>query len=195
MQSILLILASCLVFSFFHSLLANRQLKQYFYDRGLTAQHYRLLYVLIAVISTALWLAYIKTLPDQSLYALQGIYRWLCYLIQGFALYAFYLSLRPIDSLAFLGLRPFKNNTEAFIEKGLYRYIRHPMYSSLIVLMFALPTQTMNSLALYTLISCYFIIGSRFEEQRMIKDHPEYADYRNRVPPFIPLLLPKLERE
>lgn len=187
MSSVIIIFVSGLLFSAIHSLLASQRLKDFIDTKGLTPQQYRLIYVIIAIVLTIVWLAAIHRLPDQPLYILTGYGQWLCYGLQLIGIVTFWLSLQPIDTRAFLGLRQFKDNKEAFIEEGIYRYIRHPMYSGLMLLMFAMPTQTYNSLALYSLISLYFLIGSRLEERRMITTHPEYNDYCNRVPAFIPM--------
>jgi len=60
------------------------------------------------------------------------------------------------------------------------------MYSSIIVFMYTMPTQTVNSITLHFIITIYFIIGSKLEERRMISEHNNYTDYCQRVPAFIP---------
>jgi len=186
MFSILCILISTLVFAMIHSVLAMQRIKNLSTARGLPSQHYRLSYVTVATMMTVAWLYFIKQLPDQPLYSFSMPA--LGYAIQAGAIVLFWLSLKPIDIRAFLGLKPFSDGREAFIEQGIYRHLRHPMYSSVIIMMFAMPAQTRNSLTLYSLITMYFIIGSRLEERRMLAMHPEYAGYRLRVPAFIPRL-------
>lgn len=194
--TVIAIVISGLLFGLSHSLLASQRLKNIAYDYGLSPQHYRLGYVVIATAFTVAWLGYVHRLPDQFAYAIDGIGMWACYSVQLVALLLFVLSLLPINGAAFLGLRPFSDdslgaNKEPFIEQGIYRYVRHPMYSSIMLMMFASPVQSYNSLTLYIVISIYFLIGSRLEEQRMIKNHPDYVDYQRRVPAFIPRL-PKM---
>jgi len=190
--SVITIILSALVFAACHSLLACLNIKDIAYRHNISPRRYRLIYVIIAILLSSIWLAYIHQLPDQSLYSIQGTGQWLCYGTQALGILLFYASLQPIDTPAFLGLRNFSTDREPFIEQGIYRYIRHPMYSSIILLMIAMPRQSINSLTLYLLIGIYFIIGSRWEEQRMINEHPEYIDYRNRVPAFIPVRRRKL---
>jgi protein-S-isoprenylcysteine O-methyltransferase Ste14 len=184
--SVVVILLSGLVFAAIHSLLASQWIKKRAYSHRLSQQQYRLGYVVIALALTLVWLSTIHQLPDQALYTVHGPTRWLLYGIQTAALLLFWLSLKPIDVRAFLGFKPFYANKEPFIEQGVYRYLRHPMYSSLMLIMLCMPDQTTNSVTLYTLVALYFIIGSRLEEQRMLIAHPDYADYRARVPAFIP---------
>jgi methanethiol S-methyltransferase len=185
-QTALAIWLSGFAFALVHSALAASGIKQRCYRAGLSPQWYRLLYVIIAVITTALWLWFVRALPNDTLWAVEGPLRWLLHGVQVTGLWVFWLSLRPIDVGAFLGLRPFGGTGEPFIERGIYRYIRHPMYSGIMLVMFAMPAQSVNSLQLFAVITVYFVIGARFEERRMLADHPEYADYRRRVPAFIP---------
>ena len=189
MFSIVCILISTLVFALVHSVLATQRVKNLGSAHGLRSQHYRFAYVIIATMMTIAWLYFIKQLPDQPLYSLDDPA--LCYTIQAGAIALFWLSLKPIDIRAFLGLSPFSNGREEFIDQGIYRHLRHPMYSSVIIMMFAMPIQSRNSLTLYSLVTLYFIIGSRLEERRMLALHPEYVAYRLRVPAFIPRLIPR----
>ncbi len=150
------------------------------------AQGYRLAYTIIALLTTAIWLGFVRQLPDAELYRIDGLPRLLLIALQAvggaFALAA----LLPIDGLAFLGLRPFPNGDEPFAERGIYRYCRHPMYFGIVLILLAMPQQSVNSLNLALVVTLYFAIGSRLEERRMERAHPEYADYRRRVPAFVP---------
>jgi len=184
--SIVLIMLATLIFAVIHSLLAMQSVKQRIYAHDISPQRYRLLYVTVAILLTGVWLAFIYTLPDRALYHLSGNARIAALIFQGIALYILWLSLRPIDVAAFLGLKPFVDDIEPFIERGIYRHIRHPMYSSLILLLAASPEQSWNSLTVLGAVTAYFIIGARFEERRLLASHPAYADYRRRVAAFIP---------
>ena len=184
--SIILIMLATLIFAVIHSLLAMHSIKQRFYAHNISPQRYRLLYVAVAILLTGIWLAFVYTLPDRALYQLKGSAKITSVSLQGIALIILWLSLRPIDVAAFLGLRPFADGIEPFIERGIYRYVRHPMYSGVILLQAASPVQSYNSLTLLAAVAAYFVIGARFEERRLLAGHPAYADYRRRVPAFIP---------
>jgi len=73
-----------------------------------------------------------------------------------------------------------------FAEHGIYRHMRHPMYSGVMLALLASPVHTVNSLNLFAVIATYFIIGSKFEERRMLVTYPQYAEYQQRVAAFIP---------
>jgi len=54
------------------------------------------------------------------------------------------------------------------------------------LILLAMPIQTWNGLHLALVICFYFIVGSRYEEARMLLAHPSYASYQQRIPAFIP---------
>jgi len=175
-----------IIFSVLHSFLSTNVIKKKCYAIGLSARFYRLSYVIIALATTTAWLFYIHQLPDTQLYNIEGFMRWGLYFTQLCGLIIFFLALKPIDVYAFLGLRKFTDNQEPFLEKGIYHQIRHPMYTGIMIIIFAMPSQSVNSIALFTFITVYFLIGSKFEERRMIASHPVYKEYRIRVPAFFP---------
>ncbi|MES0372332.1 MAG: NnrU family protein [Mariprofundaceae bacterium] len=177
---------SGLLFALIHSLFAAESCKRLFYRLGMTPQRYRLLYSIFAVLLTLIWLFYIYQLTDSPLYQVSGWLNWLLVLLQLSGLWIVLVSLKAFDTALFLGMKSMIDDKEPFHEHGIYRYIRHPMYSGFMLALFASPAQSVNSLNLALYIALYFLIGSRFEEQRMIRMHPEYIDYRNRVSAFIP---------
>ncbi|MDT8375673.1 MAG: NnrU family protein, partial [Mariprofundaceae bacterium] len=177
---------SGLLFALIHSVFAAESCKKWFYRLGVTPQHYRLLYSLFALLLTLLWLFYIYQLPDRPLYHVAGWLNILMVAVQISGAWVVVLSLKSFDAALFLGIRPVPGHKEPFHEHGIYRHIRHPMYSGFMLILFASPVQSVNSLNLALSVALYFLIGSRFEERRMLLMHPEYADYRKRVPAFVP---------
>ena len=185
-QSIAWIVLSGLIFAVSHSLLASKKLKLWVYKRGLKEPRYRLIYSMIGVLSTALWLWFVHTLPDAPLYDTEGLLRMGLYLVQGLGLIIALAAFQPIDGLVFLGLRKAKASQDPFIVRGIYRWVRHPMYVGAMLILLGMPTQTFNGLCLSLVICMYFIVGSRYEEGRMLAEHANYANYQNKVGAFIP---------
>ncbi|MGQ0663944.1 MAG: methyltransferase family protein [Pseudomonadota bacterium] len=69
---------------------------------------------------------------------------------------------------------------------GLHRYVRHPLYSGLFLVLWGLAD---SELGLATAIwgSLYLAVGTRFEERKLMRHYGEaYARYRDRVPAFLP---------
>lgn len=177
---------SGILFAMIHSLFASMWCKQQFYRLGMTSQRYRLLYSIFATILTGLWLIYIYQLPDTSLYNIDGWLKWLMIFLQFIGVSVALISLRSFDAKVFLGMAASPESIDPFHEHGLYRYMRHPMYSGVMLALLTSPAQSANSFNFALIICGYFIVGSWFEERRMLSAHPQYADYRNRVAAFIP---------
>ena len=78
------------------------------------------------------------------------------------------------------------------VQSGAYRYVRHPIYSSMLALLLA------TGLLLASLTACLlalavFIIGTEiriYAEERLLAERfgPEFAAYKARVPAYIPFL-------
>lgn len=187
-QSMIWIYLSGLIFAVFHSLTASQSCKHWHYQHGLTELRYRLLYSIIAIITTTAWVYFVHLLADAPLYQFDGTTRIIFMALQGLGLLILLASFQPIDGLAFLGLRQAKTGADPFIVRGIYRWLRHPMYVGAMMMVLAMPEQTWNGLHFSLVICAYFIVGSGFEERRMLVAHPAYADYRRRVGAFIPNL-------
>jgi len=184
----LLIWLSSLAFAVIHSSMAAHRCKRWIYARGMAPHHYRLFYTLLAVLLTAAWFGFVRLLPDAPLYHLQGWPMAALVALQLAGLAIAFASLRAFDARMFLGLAAMPEGSDPFHEQGIYRHIRHPMYSGVMLALWASPVQSMNSVHLFACISLYFIIGSRLEEARMQAVHPAYAGYRRRVGAFIPCI-------
>jgi protein-S-isoprenylcysteine O-methyltransferase Ste14 len=80
-------------------------------------------------------------------------------------------------------------NTHARLRTGgLYRFVRHPIYSGL--LLFAI-AHTVASASYVQLVLCVLLIAlitvkARWEERRLVERFPEYREYSARTPRFVP---------
>ena len=155
----------------------------------MSTQHYRLLYSSVAILSTALWLWFNYQLAgDVPLYVMQGLWFWLLVGLQVLGILIVLAAFRPIDGAVFLGLKEAVESTDPFVVQGVYKYIRHPMYTGFMLFLLAKPEHTMISLHFALAVSVYFIVGSKLEERRMLAEHPDYTDYQQKVGAFIPKL-------
>lgn len=86
---------------------------------------------------------------------------------------------------------PSPTPTSRLIQTGLYKYVRHPIYSGILMTMigYGVFTGSFSRLlvALATLVLFYFKSG--FEETLLLKRYPEYHLYRKNSWRFFPLLV------
>lgn len=73
-----------------------------------------------------------------------------------------------------------------FKTPWLYRFCRHPLYVGLMIGLWAAPTMTVAHLVFALGCTGYIMIGARFEEHDLGNALPEYAQYKKKVPMFIP---------
>lgn len=73
---------------------------------------------------------------------------------------------------------------------GLYRFVRHPIYTGviLIVVALALRSGSFVALAVGVVTLMFFTIKTSWEERRLENRYAGYAEYAARTPRFIPLL-------
>ncbi len=83
------------------------------------------------------------------------------------------LRRRPYTSL------PFKTPV-------LYRYVRHPLYVGWFFAFWSTPTMTVTHLVFAIATAAYILIAIQLEERDLVKEHPEYAQYKKRVPMLVP---------
>jgi methanethiol S-methyltransferase len=74
---------------------------------------------------------------------------------------------------------------------GFYRHVRHPLYVGWLLIFWSTPTMTMAHLVFALGLTTYILIAIRYEERDLVDLHgPAYAEYRRRVPMFVPRLKP-----
>ncbi|HEX5372899.1 MAG TPA: hypothetical protein VFW84_09210 [Aquabacterium sp.] len=174
----LLFLAMCwLLFGASHSLLAGHTLERLFGQRS------RLAFNLIALVSVALPISIWLYLPAQPLWSEPPAWRWVHHGVSLLAGLGFVHTLRYYSLPGFLGLRA---ETWPLTFSPWHRWVRHPWYFLMLVAIWAQP-MTDTWLVSALCITAYLIIGSRIEEQRILRYHPgAYAAYRRLVPGLLP---------
>lgn len=192
MRGPLLTLLLVAAYGALHSLLASRRAKDLARrafgpaaDRG-----YRLVYNIVATVTLLPVLAVPALDPGPVLYRIPWPWRGLTLAGQGLALLLLLLALRQTDTAAFLGLRQLADPEpppSRLVVGGLYRWVRHPLYSAAMLFLWLTPVMTASLLALNLGLTVYFYIGSLFEERKLLAEFgPAYAEYRRQVPRFLP---------
>jgi protein-S-isoprenylcysteine O-methyltransferase Ste14 len=73
-----------------------------------------------------------------------------------------------------------------FVTPFLYRMVRHPLYVGWLFTFWSTPTMTVTHLLFAAVASAYILVAIQFEERDLMRAHPEYAEYRRRVPMLVP---------
>jgi protein-S-isoprenylcysteine O-methyltransferase Ste14 len=100
------------------------------------------------------------------------------------------VGLLQSDPWHFLGLRQLVRpevGVSRLIVTGLYRRVRHPLYTAGLAFIWLTPWMSTSLLALNLGLSGYIYIGSIFEERRLVAEFGEaYLAYARQTPRLIP---------
>jgi len=194
-----------LLFSFFsasHTYLASNNFKRKLVQRyGSSIAFYRILYNLFALVTFYLFYI-ISPHPDLTIYDLPYPYDFIILGVQFISLAGIFLTIRYFSLKEFIGLNQiikyYKNeyNTDELDEKltlrieGPYKYMRHPLYFFSIIFLTFRPTMDFFYLILLICLIAYFVVGSYYEEKKMVERFGEvYVKYRDKVPRIFPFKL------
>jgi protein-S-isoprenylcysteine O-methyltransferase Ste14 len=85
---------------------------------------------------------------------------------------------------------PYPKHDGVFVDRGIYRVVRHPIYGGLMLLAFGWSLRRGGGLALaYTILLVVLLtLKSRAEERWLLGRYPGYAAYRLRTHRFVPFV-------
>jgi protein-S-isoprenylcysteine O-methyltransferase Ste14 len=123
-----------------------------------------------------------------------GIIRWLLHAVFFLSLGIFYWGIQSLDGFDGLGVGPIFNELRGthprpkpFMVSGVYRWVRHPLYFSCLLLIWSCPDITADRLLFNILWTVWIVLGTVFEERDLVASFGEaYRDYQRNVPMLIP---------
>jgi protein-S-isoprenylcysteine O-methyltransferase Ste14 len=194
LSSVVILTAFLILWSAVHSLLASLPAKAWARRRlgsETVDRWYRLFYVVVSGLTLLPLPVLLRILPDRTLYIVPSPWSWLMVGGQLVGVAGLTGAVLQTGALRFVGLtQPFAPDPadEGPLQvRGLYCYVRHPIYAFSLLVLWLTPLMSVNLLAVYLLTSLYFYLGSLHEEYRLLEQFGEaYRHYQQRVPQLIP---------
>jgi protein-S-isoprenylcysteine O-methyltransferase Ste14 len=191
--SMLIIFLAVAVYGLIHSLMASLPVKAWAQRQfGLAAdRYYRIVFNWVGLLAFLPVMALAAALPGKTLYRLHLPWILLTLGLQFCAVLVVAVGVMQIGAASFLGLRqlitPPDTAAPHLVTTGLYRFVRHPLYSAGLLFIWASPVMTTSLLAMYIGVTIYFVVGSLHEEYRMRREFGDaYREYCRRTPMLIP---------
>ena len=190
-MSIIYILLSLLLWGLVHSVLASHAFKATLtrtlgqgFMRG-----YRFFYNVFSLLTFLPVLYLVSVLHDAPLYSVPAPISYGMMLGQGLAALMLVVGVLQTDTLSFVGLRQFfeEEKPSQLVTRGLYRLVRHPLYTAGLLFLWLSPQVTVNSFTMYVGATVYILVGAYFEERKLLREFgTAYAEYKAKTPMLIP---------
>jgi protein-S-isoprenylcysteine O-methyltransferase Ste14 len=182
----------CVVFFLQHSGMIRRSAKECMAKRIPAVYQPALYSIASGVALFALILLWQPT--SRSLFHLHGLARWLSGCVALAAIAGFVWGVRALDGLDPFGIRPIAAALRGapapaspFAVRGPYRYVRHPLYLAMLLLIWSTPRFSTDQLLFNVLWTSWIIVATRLEERDLRREFGEtYRQYQLRVPMLLP---------
>ncbi|MBF0311328.1 MAG: isoprenylcysteine carboxylmethyltransferase family protein [Magnetococcales bacterium] len=110
--------------------------------------------------------------------------------------------VRLTDGQHLLGIRQIRDHRRGqrpvlpgLQTRSLYRWMRHPIMTGTLILLWARPQMNGDHLLLALFFTGYIVVGTLLEERDLLTVHgEEYARYRREVPMFLPFNLLSIKK-
>ncbi len=183
------------IFGAQHSVMARQRFKQG-WTRVVPAPIERAVYVLATAFALVLIFVFWHPLPGSLWSVASPGGRILAWSLFGLGWVILFIATHLINHFELFGLAQawrFLRGEPAHphtLRKPLfYRYVRHPIYSGILLAIWATPDMTVSHLLLAVGFSIYILIGIRFEERDLVRQFgAAYLEYRQRVGMVVPWL-------
>ena len=199
-NALLINLALLTIFAVQHSGMARPAFKRWL-TQFIPAAAERSTYVLLSTICLALLMYFWAPLGGV---VWQAASRWAEFSLIGLYLASWVLLLYAtflIDHFDLFGLRQVwyalrekEMPALGFVTPTLYRIIRHPIYVGWLGIVWFTPSMTATHFLFAVGATLYILVGIKLEERDLERAHPEYSQYKRKVPGLIPSMNRRLDR-
>lgn len=154
----------------------------------------RVIYVAFSALTLVLLMAWLRSLPERTLWEWRGFWAVARWLGLAEAAFLFWAGSRAYDNRHFLGLSQVRDYAlgrpgaePALRTGGILGVVRHPWYAgTLLLLVFALPWTDVN-VVWRGVFFVYTLVGCELEERKLLRDlGAPYVEYRRQVGRYWP---------
>lgn len=131
---------------------------------------------------------------ETHVFVLDGILLWIARLCTALALGVLVWGALALRSFDLLGLGPIRAHlrgspspSSPFIIRGPYRWVRHPLYFSILVFFWSTPDVTTDRFLRNVLWTVWIVVGTVLEERDLTARFGDvYREYQRKVPMLVP---------
>ena len=131
---------------------------------------------------------------SEKIYAAEGLTYWMLRALFFISLVGFYWGITSLRSFDPFGVNEIKRKIYNKFQKpmplsvnGAYKFMRHPLYFFLLIMIWASPELTSDRLVFNILWSAWIFVGAMFEERDLLSEFgDQYREYQKKVPMIIP---------
>ena len=186
-----------IIFFLQHSIMVRRGFKQWL-GKYMPDIYHNAFYGITSAIALLLVLVFWQKAPT-LVFRADGIIFWLLYILFFLSLAGFFWGSKSLGSFDALGVKPLMRNSsnrqgkpQQIVAKGPYRWVRHPLYLFVIVLIWSCPVLTLDRLIFNITWTFWIVIGTFLEDRDLHREFgSQYLEYSSRVPMLIPYRIPK----
>jgi protein-S-isoprenylcysteine O-methyltransferase Ste14 len=176
--------------------MVRREFKQWL-GKLMPDVYHNAFYGLTSVIALLLVLVFWQKSPT-LIARTNGIIFWLLRGLFFLCLAGFFWGVKSLGSFDALGVKPlmrYINNRpgipQQIIAKGPYRWVRHPLYLFLIIIIWSCPVLTLDRLIFNIIWTFWIVVGTYLEDRDLHREFgSQYLEYSSQVPMLIPCRIP-----
>lgn len=185
MKNYILLIAFWMIFGVCHTVFASHQIKKWL---DFSKKYYRIAYSVFSLIGLIGILAWMAFQPQIMLWETSNFTKGLGLIPATFGLLIMKKVIGQISVREFVGLKPEIPQPD-LIVRGSFEYVRHPIYTGTILLIwgfFIFSPSDLNLISAFS-ITIYTLFGIQTEEKKLLETFGEpYAVYKSKTPMLIP---------
>ena len=181
-----------IIFFLQHSIMVRRGFKQWL-GKYMPDIYHDAFYGITSAIALLLVLVFWQK-SSTLVFRADGIIFWLSYVLFFLCVAGFFWGSRSLGSFDALGVKPLmlyisnrQGKPQQIVAKGPYRWVRHPLYLFMIVLIWSCPVLTLDRLIFNIIWTFWIVVGTYLEDRDLHREFgSQYLEYSSRLPILIP---------